>query len=81
MLLHNEIKPLALRRLIRQQKITFGGNAKLKIYGRLNCSSGKRMLKQNRVFFVNENEALEYNFRPCGNCMKAAYQTYKNGLV
>lgn len=58
-----------------------GGNLKLKIYGKLNCKSGKRMKKQNRVFFSSEEEAIEHNFRPCGHCMKSKYKTWKNGLV
>ena len=53
------------------------GNAKLKIYGKLNCASGKRMKAGNRIFFKNEEEALQSGFRPCGNCMKQAYKDWK----
>ncbi|HZJ36916.1 MAG TPA: Ada metal-binding domain-containing protein [Gillisia sp.] len=56
--------------------ILFGGNKKLKIYGTLNCKSGKRQTKENRVFFSTEKEALESNFRPCGNCMNEAYKKW-----
>lgn len=40
--------------LIKNRKILWAGNRKLKIYGKLNCKSGKRMKTQNRVFFQNE---------------------------
>jgi methylphosphotriester-DNA--protein-cysteine methyltransferase len=56
--------------LIKAGEVTFGGNRKLKIFGRLNCSSGKRMLAKNRVFFKNEREAVAMGYRPCGHCMK-----------
>ncbi|MCP9763259.1 metal-binding protein [Lacihabitans soyangensis] len=69
MIRHDDINPAELRKQIRQKKITFGGNVKLKIFGKLNCKSGKRMFKQNRVFFCSEEEALERNFRPCGHCL------------
>ncbi|HEV8513084.1 MAG TPA: Ada metal-binding domain-containing protein [Cyclobacteriaceae bacterium] len=48
----------------------FAGNAKLKIYRTLSCHSGKRMKKENRVFFESEAEAISLGFRPCRNCMK-----------
>jgi len=52
MIKHNDIPNTELHTQIKQILICFGGNTKLKIYGTLNCSSGKRMKKQNRVFFV-----------------------------
>jgi methylphosphotriester-DNA--protein-cysteine methyltransferase len=78
---HNEISDAVLRTHIRQQQITFGGNSKLKIYGILSCKSGKRMKKQNRVFFVSEEEALGNGYRPCGHCMKANYKKWKDELI
>ncbi|MGG5207902.1 Ada metal-binding domain-containing protein [Chryseobacterium sp. MIQD13] len=75
---HTEISPAALRSQIRSREINFGGNRKLKIYGLLGCSSGKRMKRENRVFFISEKEALENNYRPCGHCMKMKYNQWKN---
>jgi len=66
---HKELNQLLIK-LIRQGKIKFAGNAKLKIYGTLNCYSGKRIKKENRVFFKSEVEAISLGFRPCKNCMK-----------
>jgi methylphosphotriester-DNA--protein-cysteine methyltransferase len=81
MYLHSAISDTGLRQLIRKEVICLGGNRKLKIYGRLDCNTGKRMKKTNRVFFSNEQEALAAGYRPCGNCMRAAYQKWKNGSV
>ncbi len=70
MLKHFELSKTDIFQLIRERKIRFAGNVKLKIYGKLNCWSGKRMKKENRVFFENETEAIQSGFRPCGHCMK-----------
>ncbi len=55
--------------LIKKGEAKFAGNLKLNIYGTLRCSSGKRMKKENRVFFKNEAEAIHFGFRPCKRCM------------
>lgn len=81
MIKHDDIERLTLYRKIRNAEILFAGNQKLKIYGRLNCGSGKRMLKTNRVFFSSEAEALALQFRPCGHCMKSAYVKWKNATT
>jgi methylphosphotriester-DNA--protein-cysteine methyltransferase len=62
---------------IKNQKLTLGGNCKLKIYGTFGCRAGKRMKAENRVFFKNEAEALEYGYRPCAVCMREAYRQWK----
>lgn len=78
MIRHIEIADSDLRSKIKQQKIRFGGNMKLKIYGTLFCKSGKRMKRKNRVFFLSESEAVANDFRPCGHCMKEQFQKWKN---
>jgi hypothetical protein len=61
----------------------FAGNARLKIYGRLDCPSALRAIKRgptyarHRVFFADEASALAAGFRPCGVCMRAAYGKWK----
>ncbi|MBS1688892.1 MAG: metal-binding protein [Bacteroidetes bacterium] len=77
MIPHTEITDKELKSLIRQRIILFGGNARLKIYGLLNCRSGKRMKKENRVFFSSADEAIENRYRPCGHCMPAEYRKWK----
>jgi methylphosphotriester-DNA--protein-cysteine methyltransferase len=77
MMRHNEIGIQELRRKIKNGSILYAGNFKLKIFGRLNCSSGKRMKKGNRIFFKTETEAIAAGFRPCGHCMPDRYRQWK----
>lgn len=74
---HVGLESKVLLRKIRKGEINFGGNLKLKIYGTLRCKSGKRMKRENRVFFISEKEAIEQGFRPCGHCMREAYRNWK----
>lgn len=73
---HQEISSPELKKKIKNKEICYGGNARLKIYGLLNCKSGKRMKRANRVFFKTENEALSNGYRPCGNCMYTKYKKW-----
>lgn len=73
---HCETDDLTLRVLIRSGEVAFAGNSKLRIYGKLSCTSGKRMKRENRVFFRSEKEAIENGFRPCGHCMKEKYKQW-----
>ncbi len=76
MIRHSDIDDLRLRQQIKSRSIQFGGNARLRIYGSLDCKSGKRIKRENRVFFESEAEALEKGYRPCGHCMKEAYKEW-----
>lgn len=76
MIHHIDIYDADLKAKIKKKRISLGGNRKLKIYGRLNCKSGQRMKRENRVFFSSENQAIKYNFRPCGHCMREAYKKW-----
>ncbi len=78
MIAHTDIDATTLRRKIKRHEINFGGNKQLKIYGTLQCKSGKRMKKENRVFFISEREAVKMGYRPCGHCMKNKYNRWKN---
>lgn len=66
-----------LRALLNSGQISMAGNRKLKIYGRMECASGKRMKTGNRVFFKDKQEALQNGYRPCGHCLQQAYQQWK----
>jgi methylphosphotriester-DNA--protein-cysteine methyltransferase len=61
----------------------FGGNKRAKIYGRLDCPSALRAIKrgrtyqQHRVFFAEEASAIAVGFRPCGRCMRDAYEKWR----
>jgi hypothetical protein len=70
---HTELRDTELRRLLRTGEITLAGNVRLKIYGTLQCYSGKRMKYENRVFFKDEGEARLLGFRPCKNCKKESH--------
>lgn len=60
----------------------FGGNRRLKIYGRLDCKSALRYIAKgqyvkNRVFFADEETAIAAGYRPCYYCMREAYNKWK----
>lgn len=74
MLLHTSLSDQEIRRLIKHHLIRLGGNRKLKIYGKLNCRSGKRMKRENHVFFHSKEDALQKGFRPCGHCIRSEYK-------
>lgn len=46
----------------------YAGHLGLKIFGRLDCWSGKLMKKSNRVFFHTVEDAIQQGYRPCKNC-------------
>lgn len=81
MVIHSEISDSELFKKLLRKEICLGGNRNLKIYGTLNCASGKRMKRENRVFFTSEKEALQNEFRPCGHCMKQEYKKWKDGFI
>ena len=39
-----------------------------KVFGRLDCKSGMRMHKKNRVFFLSLEDAVTNGYRPCKKC-------------
>jgi methylphosphotriester-DNA--protein-cysteine methyltransferase len=83
MIAHTELGDTAFRRmrqlqtLINRGDVQLAGNSKLKIYGTLSCSSGKRIKPGNRVFFASETEARRMGYRPCGHCMREKYLEWK----
>ena len=81
MIKHSDIDDAELHQKIKRKEIVYGGNLNLKIYGTLQCKSGKRMKTKNRVFFKTTEQAKEIGFRPCGHCLRANYKIWKNGLI
>lgn len=49
----------------------YAGWKKGKIFGRLDCWSGKRIKRENRVFFLSWQDATEAGYRPCKHCNPA----------
>ena len=78
MIRHDAIDDEDLRRLMLGGHIRFGGNRRLRIYGHLDCSSGKRMKRDNRVFFGDAAAARAAGFRPCGQCLRDDYARWKD---
>ena len=62
---------------------TLGGNATLKIYGRLDCSRAIASIPlgywKHRVFFADEDAAIAAGFRPCARCLPDQYAVWKAG--
>ncbi|WP_035994702.1 Ada metal-binding domain-containing protein [Bradyrhizobium sp. WSM1253] len=62
---------------------SFGGNGRMKIYGRLDCASAMRAVaagstyQKHRVFFADEATAIAAGYRPCGKCMKEKYDLWR----
>lgn len=81
MIRHSNISDTDLHSKIRRKEVVYAGNKKLKIYGHLHCLSGKRMRKENRVFFFSVCEAKKSGYRPCGHCMREEYKKWKDGLI
>jgi methylphosphotriester-DNA--protein-cysteine methyltransferase len=79
MMTHHTLTDGEVLARIRSGEIRLAGNRRLRIYGRLECASGKRMNRANRVFFESEAEAIRLGYRPCGHCMRVEYQRWKGG--
>jgi hypothetical protein len=64
---------------------TLGGNRASRIYGRLDCPSAiaalPRGYAERRVFFADEATAVAAGYRPCGRCMRAAYEQWMGQRV
>lgn len=62
---------------------SLGGNGKMKVYGRLDCSSARRAVaagdtyQKQRVFFADEATAVAAGYRPCGNCLRDKYKIWR----
>jgi len=69
---------------------TIGGHRRTRIYGRLDCPGAQRAIARrlrlgcqdggyvaNRVFFTDEAAAVRAGFRPCAECLPAAYADWK----
>src|SRR5256885_16208951 len=73
MLRHAELSPGELLALLRRGAITLAGHRRGRIYGRLDCPSGRRMRREQRVFFADEAGAVALGYRPCGRCPPPAH--------
>lgn len=67
---------------LSENKGLLGGNRRLKIYGRLDCPSANYYISKGqyvkyRVFFADEEIAINAGYRPCAKCMKKEYKNWK----
>lgn len=46
----------------------YAGYAPGRVFGTLDCAMGKRMKKENRVFFHTLEDAVRQGYRPCRSC-------------
>lgn len=47
----------------------YAGNKIYRIFGRLDCGTGKKLMaKENRIFFYSLEDAVKEGYRPCKNC-------------
>ena len=51
----------------------YAGITTMKIFGTLDCKSGMRAKKENRIFFHFWNDAVAAGFRPCKLCKPTKY--------
>lgn len=48
-----------------------------KIFGRLDCKSGMKIKKENRVFFHTLEDAVNQGYRPCNKCKPIDEEDFK----
>lgn len=61
---------------------TVAGHSRLRIFGRLDCSSARYHLSKGRyrkyrVFFQSLECAIVLGYRPCGRCLPDAYRAWR----
>ncbi len=59
----------------------YAGNTTHRIFGRLDCQSGMRMFKENRVFFASWDDAIRASYRPCEKCEPLSSDWYEEHRV
>src|SRR5918911_2648854 len=62
----------------------YGGYRPRKLYGRLDCPSALRHIRNgkyvtHRVFFPDEQTAIAAGYRPCAVCLPQRYAAWKAG--
>ncbi len=65
---------------------TLGGHRATRIYGRLDCPAARAAIARggyvkHRVFFADEATAVAAGYRPCAQCLPAAYARWRQGVV
>lgn len=74
---HDSMSDADVFQLLRGRTIMMAGNRRQRIYGQLDCRSGKRMRRANRVFFADATSAVVAGYRPCGHCLPDHYRQWQ----
>lgn len=77
---HDDLSDAEVRRLIQRRRIMLAGNRSRKVMGRLDCSSGRRMHRKNRILFPHAFIGTRSGYRPCGHCCRNAHWRWKRGM-
>ena len=56
----------------------YAGWKRGRVFGRLDCKSGKKMKKENRVFFLTWEDAIVAGYRPCKKCKPTPEDNYED---
>jgi proteasome lid subunit RPN8/RPN11 len=56
---------------------TYAAYSREKIFGRLDCKSGMKMKKENRVFFHSLEDAVREGYRPCKKCKPLSVEEFE----
>jgi len=60
----------------------YAGNTTHKIFGRLDCKSGERLMhKENRVFFASWDDAIKAGYEPCEKCEPRSSDWYEEHRI
>jgi methylated-DNA-[protein]-cysteine S-methyltransferase len=67
---------------LSDQPGTLGGHRANRIYGTLDCLGAARWIAKGhyvrqRVFFLNEADAIAAGYRPCHTCLREDYYAWK----
>ncbi|MFS0864270.1 Ada metal-binding domain-containing protein [Fredinandcohnia sp. 179-A 10B2 NHS] len=60
---------------------TYGGHKKSKVYGRMDCPTALRYIAKGgyvkeRVFFADEQTAIQAGFKPCARCLPEKFKIW-----
>lgn len=75
---HAELTDDQVRAMLKCGDIKFAGHKGYKVWGLLTCATGKKMKRENRVFFTSQEAAEKNGYRPCGSCQRAAFNRWKS---
>jgi len=61
-------EPAPTRQLVSLEDAKYIGNANSLSFHKIDCSSVSKMKEANKVPFATREEAIQWGFKPCGQC-------------